>query len=137
MKYCRLISFVLFVACCILFVFMNKEYDGWLVVALNALIVAGMISLIVRIRNENKPQFLAKTETGMLVLNFITPVVVTGFAIYGLVTDDHSLKSEMWIYLAILFGNIYSVSNNLILYRLKKAYDSKNQRQPEEQGKED
>ena len=27
LKYCRLISYVLFVGCCILFVFMNKEYD--------------------------------------------------------------------------------------------------------------
>ena len=81
LKYCRLISFALFLICSTVFVFMNKEYDGWLAVALNALIIVGMVSLLVRIKNENKPQFLAKTEKGMLILNFITPVVVTGFAI--------------------------------------------------------
>lgn len=129
LKYCRLISFVLFVGCCILFVFMNKEYDGWLIVAINALIVAGLVSLVIRIKNENKPQFLAKTETGMLILNFITPVVVTGFAIYGLITDSNSLKSEIWVYMAIVLLNIYSASNNLILYKLKKAYDIENSKQ--------
>lgn len=129
LKYCRLISFMLFVATCILFVFMNKEYDGWLIVAINVLIVAGLVSLVIRIKNENKPQFLAKTETGMLILNFITPVVVTCFAIYGLITDSHSLKSEIWVYMAIVLLNIYSASNNLILYKLKKAYDIENSKQ--------
>ena len=126
LKYCRLISFVLFVVCCIFFVFMNKEYDGWLIVAINTLIVAGPVSLVIRIKNENKPQFLAKTENGMLILNFITPVVVTGFAIYGLITNSNSLKSEIWVYMAIVLINIYSASNNLILYKLKKAYDIEN-----------
>ena len=126
LKYCRLISFVLFVACCIFFVFMNKEYDGWLIVAINTLIVAGPVSLVIRIKNENKPQFLAKTETGMLILNFITPVVVTGFDIYELITNSNSLKSEIWVYMAIVLLNIYSASNNLILYKLKKAYDIEN-----------
>ena len=105
---------------------MNKEYDGWLIVAINTLIVAGPVSLVIRIKNENKPQFLAKTETGMLILNFITPVVVTGFAIYGLITNSNSLKSEIWVYMAIVLLNIYSASNNLILYKLKKAYDIEN-----------
>lgn len=126
LNYCRVISFVLFMVCCILFVFMNKEYDGWWVVAINILIVAGPVSLVLRMKNENKPQFLAKTETGMLVLNFIIPVIVTGFAIYGLTTDGHSLESEIWIFPVMLFGNIYSASNNMILYNLKKAYDTEN-----------
>lgn len=126
LKYCRLISFVLFVACYIVFIFMNKEYDGGLAMVLNALIIAGMLSLIVRIKNENKPQFLATTDKRLLIVNFITPVLITGFVIYRLITDGNSLKYDSWVYLAIVFGNIYSASNNLILYKLKNAYDAEN-----------
>ena len=128
LKYCRLISFVLFLICSVVFVFMNNEYDGWLALAIYFLIVAGIVSLVLRIKNENKPQYLAKTEKGMLVLNFITTVIITGFPIYGIVTDGNALKSEEWIYMAIIFGNIYSASNNMILYKLKKAYDVENSR---------
>lgn len=124
LKYCRLISFVLFVACCIGFVFMNKEYNGRLAVIVNCLIIAGIVSLMLRIKNENNPHFIAKTEKGMLILNFIIPVVITGFIIYGLITDGRSLKSEFWIYGALVFVNIYSVSNNIILYKLKKGVES-------------
>ncbi len=126
---CRLVSFVTMLAFLVVFFVyrgLDKGFDGFLATTVGLIIIFGSVSLYARIKNENNPAYLAKTEMGMLIANFIFPVLITAFSIVGF-----SWKMEgyfNWLYLALISGAVYSTVNNIILYKAKKAYDTENSR---------
>ena len=127
LKYCRTASFVPMMAFLIVFFVyrtLDKGFDGILATTFGVIIIFGSISLYTRIKNENDPAYLAKTEKGMIIANFVSIVLMTALSIVGFCWGPGGYFN--WLYLAIIAGVIYSTSNNIILYKAKKAYDSKN-----------
>ena len=127
LKYCRTASFVPMIAFLIVFFVyrtLDKGFDGILATTFGVIIIFGSVSLYTRIKNENDPAYLAKTEKGMIIANFVSIVLMTGLSIVGFCWGVGGYFN--WLYLAILAGIIYSTSNNIILYNAMKAYDSKN-----------
>ena len=127
LKYCRVASFVPMMAFLIVFFVyrtLDKGFDGILATTFGVIIIFGSVSLYTRIKNENDPAYLAKTEKGMIIANFISIVLMTALSIVGFCWGVGGYFN--WLYLAIISGVIYSTTNNIILYSAKKAYDSAN-----------
>ena len=127
LKICRVASFVPMMAFfAVFFVYrtLDKGFDGILATTFGVIIVFGSISLYTRIKNENDPAYLAKTEKGMIIANFVSIVLMTALSIVGFCWGVGGYFN--WLYLAIVAVVIYSTTNNIILYKAKKAYDNKN-----------
>ena len=127
LKYCRTASFLPMMAFLIVFFVyrtLDKGFDGILATTFGVIIIFGSVSLYTRIKNENDPAYLAKTEKGMIIANFVSIVLMTGLSIVGFCWGLGGYFN--WLYLAIIAGIIYSTTNNIILYKAKKAYDNKN-----------
>ena len=127
LKYCRTASFVPMMAFLIVFFVyrtLDKGFDGILATTFGVIIIFGSVSLYTRIKNENDPAYLAKTEKGMIIANFVSIVLMTGLSIAGFCWGVGGYFN--WLYLAIVAAVIYSTTNNIILYKAKKAYDNKN-----------
>ena len=127
LKYCRTASFVPMMAFLIVFFVyrtLDKGFDRILATTFGVIIIFGSVSLYTRIKNENDPAYLAKTEKGMIIANFVSIVLMTALSIVGFFWGVGGYFN--WLYLAIVAAVIYSTTNNIILYKAKKAYDNKN-----------
>ena len=127
LKYCRTASFLPMMAFLIVFFVyrsLDKGFDGILATTFGVIIIFGSVSLYTRIKNENDPAYLAKTEKGMIIANFVSIVLMTALSIVGFCWGVGGYFN--WLYLAIVAAVIYSTANNIILYKAKKAYESKN-----------
>ena len=116
LKYCRMASFVTMMAFLIVFFVyrtLDKGFDGILATTFGVIIVFGSISLYTRIKNENNPEYLAKTEKGMIIANFVSIVLMTALSIVGFCWGVGGYFN--WLYLAITAAVIYSTINNIIL----------------------
>ena len=126
LKICRVASFVPMMAFLIVFFVyrtLDKVFDGILATTFGVIIVFGSISLYTRVKNEHNPTYLAKTEKGMIIANFVSIALMTGLSIVGFCWGVGGYFN--WLYLAIIAAVIYSTTNNIILYKAKKAYDFK------------
>ena len=127
LKYCRIASFVPMMAFLIVFfvfITLEKGFDGILATTFGVIIIFGSVSLYTRIKNENDPAYLAKTEKGMIIANFVSIVLMTTLSIVGFCWGVGGYFN--WLYLAIVAAVIYSTTNNIMLYKSKKAFDAKN-----------
>ena len=127
LKICRTASFVPMMAFLIVFFVyrtLDKGFDGILATTFGVIIIFGSVSLYTRIKNENDPAYLAKTEKGMIIANFVSIVLMTALSIVGFCWGVGGYFN--WLYLAVIAAVIYSTTNNVILYKSKKAYDIEN-----------
>ena len=127
LKYCRTVSFVPMMAFLIVFFVyrtLDKGFDGILATTFGVIIIFGSVSLYTRIKNENDPAYLAKTENGMIIANFVSIVLMTALSIVGFCWGLGGYFN--WLYLAIVAAVIYSTTNNIILYKSKKTFDAEN-----------
>ena len=127
LKYCRTASFVPMMAFLIVFFVyrtLDKGFDGILATTFGVIIIFGSVSLYTRIKNENDPAYLAKTEKGMIIANFVSIVLMTSLSIVGFCWGLGGYFN--WLYLAIVAAVIYSTTNNIILYKSKKTFDAEN-----------
>ena len=127
LKYCRTASFVPMMAFLIVFFVyrtLDKGFDGILATTFGVIIIFGSVSLYTRIKNENDPAYLAKTENGMIIANFVSIVLMTALSIVGFCWGLGGYFN--WLYLAIVAAVIYSTTNNIILYKSKKTFDAEN-----------
>mgnify|MGYP003396921869 CR=1 FL=1 len=126
LKICRMASFVPMMAFFVVFFVcrtLDSGFDGFLATVFGVIIIFGSISFYARIKNENNPAYLAKTEKGMLIANFITPVLLA--ALYVVVGLSWEVRGYFtWLGMAVILGVVYSTADNIILYKAKKAYDT-------------
>ena len=116
LKYCRTASFVPMMAFLIVFFVyrtLDKGFDGILATTFGVIIIFGSVSLYIRTKNENNPAYLAKTEKGMIIANFVSIVLMTALSIVGFCCGVGGYFN--WLYLAITAAVIYSTINNIIL----------------------
>ena len=127
LKLCRIASFVPMMAFFVVFFVcrtLDTGFDGFLATVFGVIIIFGSISFYARIKNENNPEYLAKTEKGMIIANFVSIVLMTALSIVGFCWGVGGYFN--WLYLAIIAAVIYSTTNNIILYKSKKAFDAEN-----------
>lgn len=127
LKICRVTSFVPMMAFLIMFFVyrtLDKGFDGILATTFGLIFIFGPVSFYIRTKNENNPAYLAKTEKGMIIANFVSIVLMSCLSIVGFCWGVGGYFN--WLYLAIVAGIIYSTTNNIILYKSKKAYDTEN-----------
>lgn len=110
--------------CVFVYSTLDKGFDGILATTFGLIFIFGPVSFYTRIKNENNPAYLAKTENGMIIANFVSIVLMTALSIVGFCWGVGGYFT--WLYLAIVSAVIYSTTNNIILYKAKKAYDSEN-----------
>lgn len=129
LKICRLFSSVAFTICYLMFVIPKLVNNGpnLVLIASVVLLVIGLpISLITRIKKEKNPSYLAKTEMGMIYVEYIIPVLMVGLFLFGIIMEHVVGRDNLWLFMTALFGGIYAACNNTILYKSKKAYDIEN-----------
>lgn len=96
-------------------------YDWTMIAILALFLVIVPTGLIGNIKRENQPQTLTEYKKGYFIMTIVLAAIVTGLCITGLVAGFGS----PWMNLAFLFCTIYTLLNHMILYKAKKAYDSK------------
>lgn len=129
LKICRLVSSVALTICYMMFVIpklVNNDPNLVLIASVALLVIGLPISLIARMKNEKNPSYLAKTEMGMIYVEYIVPVLMIGFFIFGIIMEHVVGRDNIWLVMTALFAGIYSACNNTILYKAKKAYDAEN-----------
>ena len=127
LKICRVASFVPMMAFLIVFFVyrtLDNGFDGILATTFGLIFIFGPVSFYTCTKNENNPAYLAKTEKGMIIANFVSIVLMTALSIVGFCWGVGGYF--IWLYLAIIAAVIYSTTNNIILYKSKKAYDIEN-----------
>lgn len=124
LKICRLVSSVALTICYLMFAvpkLINNDPSWVLAVSIVFLLIGLPTSLIARIKNEKNPSYLAKTEMGMIYVEFIIPVLMIGIFIFGNIMKH--ILDDFWLIMSALFAGIYTACNNTILYKLKKEYE--------------
>ena len=127
LKICRMGSFVpmmVFLIVFFVYITLDKGFDGILATTFGLIFILGPVSFYIRTKNENNPAYLAKTEKGMIIANFVSILLMTALSIIGFCWGVGGYFN--WLYLAIIAAVIYSITNNIILYKAKKAYDTEN-----------
>ena len=97
-------------------------YDWAMIAVLILFLVVGPASLIGNIKREEHPQTLTEYKKGYVIMCVILFVIVLSLCATGLIAGLGSL----WLNLAFTFATLNHLFNAIILYKAKKAYDSKN-----------
>ncbi len=103
---------------------MNDSYYNWLtIIILFVFAVAGPLSLIARIKNENNPQYLASSSKGPMIAGMIANGILICLIIFWAIAD-YPVSGNRFLgwYLLMVFACLYSLFNNLILYKNKESY---------------
>ena len=104
-----------------------NETDDWImIVVLAVAFVALPINLMYYTKREKSSRYLVDTENGMLLLNVIVFGILLIMNGVGLVVVLVNGGGSCWGYLSWISVSLYIILNNIILYKAKKAYDSKN-----------
>ena len=126
LKLFRLLSMIAGLVCFMIYCLpeANGEtgYDWMMIAVLVLFMVIGPASLIGNIKREEHPQTLTEYKKGYVVMCVILFVIVLGLCAAGLIAG----LGTLWMNLAFTFATLYNLFNAIILYKAKKAYDSKN-----------
>lgn len=106
--------------------FFDIERDWYAIITLVIILFAFPTGLIVRIKNESSPAFLATTKKGMLIVHDILLVIVLGVFVFCFFDGIEMSKKGTCFLLGAFFMAIYQICGNIIVHKLKKAYDNKN-----------
>ena len=106
--------------------FLDSERDWYAIISLAIILFAFPTGLIVRIKNEDSPAFLATTKKGMLIIHDILLVIFLGVFVLCFFDGVKMSQKGTFFILGALFVVIYQICSNIIIHKLKKAYDSKN-----------
>ena len=126
LKVFRLLSMIAGLACFMIYCLPEANGEAgyaWMMIAVLVLfMVIGPASLIGNIKREEHPQTLTEYKKGYVIACVILFVIVLGLCTTGLIAGLGSL----WMNLAFTFATLNHLFNAIILYKAKKAYDSKN-----------
>lgn len=104
--------------------FLDNERDWYSIIALTIILFAFPTGLIVRMKNEDSPAFLATTKKGLLIVHNILLIIILGVFVLSLFDGiKMSLKGTYFI-LGASFIVIYQICSNIIIHKLKKALDN-------------
>ena len=106
--------------------FFDIERDWYAIISLVIILFAFPTGLIVHIKNESSPAFLATTKKGMLIVHDILLVIVLGVFVFCFFDGIEMSKKGTCFFLGAFFMAIYQICGNIIVHKLKKAYDSEN-----------
>ena len=126
LKLARLLSMIAGLACFMIYCLPETNcgagYDWAMIAVLILFLVVGPASLIGNIKREEHPQTLTEYKKGYFIMCVILFVIVLSLCATGLIAGLGSL----WINIAYTFATLNHLFNAIILYKAKKAYDSKN-----------
>ena len=126
LKLARLLSMITGLACFMIYCLPETNggagYDWAMIAVLILFLVVGPASLIGNIKREEQPQTLTEYKKGYVIMCVILFVIVLSLCATGIIAGLGSL----WMNLAFTFATLYNLFNAIILYKAKKAYDSKN-----------
>ena len=126
LKVFRLLSMIAGLACFMIYCLPETNggagYDWAMIAVLILFLVVGPASLIGNIKREEHPQTLTEYKKGYVIMCVILFVIVLSLCATGLIAGLGSL----WLNLAFTFATLNHLFNAIILYKAKKAYDSKN-----------
>ena len=126
LKLFRLLSMIAGLACFMIYCLpeanSGARYDWAMIAVLVLFLVVGPAILIGNIKREEHPQTLTEYKKGYVIACVILFVIVLGLCATGLIAE----LGTLWMNLAFTFATLYNLFNAIILYKVKKAYDSKN-----------
>jgi hypothetical protein len=126
LKLARLLSMIAGLACFMIYCLPETNcgagYDWAMIAVLILFLVVGPASLISNIKREEHPQTLTEYKKGYVIMCVILFVIVLSLCATALIARLGSL----WLNLAFTFATLNHLFNAIILYKAKKAYDSKN-----------
>lgn len=92
----------------------------WMMIALLAVCVVGIpVSYVLRIRKQQSEMYLSRAEKGMVIMYIVLWSVFTLYSAYLVISGSLKLTS-----LALLFVGLSAIIDYVILYRLKKQFDT-------------
>lgn len=104
--------------------FLDNERDWYSIISLTIILFAFPTGLIVRMKKEDSPAFLATTKKGLLIVHNILLIIILGVFVLSLFDGiKMSLKGTYFI-LGASFIVIYQICSNIIIHKLKKALDN-------------
>jgi len=104
--------------------FLDNERDWYSIISLTIILFAFPTGLIVRMKKEDSPAFLATTKKGRLIVHNILLIIILGVFVLSLFDGiKMSLKGTYFI-LGASFIVIYQICSNIIIHKLKKALDN-------------
>lgn len=101
------------------FVGIEEGYDWKMIAVLAFFLVFLPVALFARIKNEENPEYVAKSEKGMIITNLILwPILIAVFLCLAYIGQDLSQRFiyTVWGY---IFLSINQICNGIILYKAK------------------
>ena len=100
---------------------MVQGKPDWMMIALLAIcVIAIPISYLQRIKKQQSEMYLSRTEKGMIITYIVLWSIFTLISVYGLVTASSLRVSG----LALVFIGASAIIDYMILYRLKKDFET-------------
>ena len=100
-------------------VMVQGKPDWMMIVLLAICVIAIPISYVQRIKKQQSEMYLSRTEKGMIITYIVLWSIFTLISVYGLVTSSLRLSG-----LALVFIGAAAIIDYMILYRLKKDFET-------------
>lgn len=129
LKICRIGALIAALICLLLslvYHFFDNEHDWYAIISLVIILFAFPTGLIVRMKNEESPVFLSTTKKGMLIVHNILLVIILGVFVFCFFDGIKMSQKGTYFLLGAFFVATYQICSNIIIHKLKKAYDSEN-----------
>ena len=101
-------------------VMVQGKPDWMMIVLLAICVIAIPISYVQRIKKQQSEMYLSRAEKGMIITYIVLWSIFTLISVYGLVTTSSLRLSG----LALVFIGASAILNYIILYRLKKDFET-------------
>ena len=100
---------------------MVQGKPDWMMIVLFAIcVIAIPISYVQRIKKQQSEMYLSRAEKGMIIAYIVLWSIFTLISVYGLVTSSSLRLSG----LALVFIGVSAIIDYVILYRLKKDFET-------------
>jgi hypothetical protein len=100
-------------------VMVQGKPDWMMIVLLAICVIAIPISYVQRIKKQQSEMYLSRAEKGMIIAYIVLWSIFTLISVYGLVTSSLRLSG-----LALVFIGASAIIDYMILYRLKKDFET-------------
>ena len=101
-------------------VMVQGKPDWMMIVLLAICVIAIPISYVQRIKKQQSEMYLSRAEKGMIITYIVLWSIFTLISVYGLVTTSSLRLSG----LALVFIGASAIIDYMILYRLKKDFET-------------
>ena len=117
---------LLCLALSLIYNFIDDGRNWYVILFLGFFLISLPAGLIVRMKNEDNPAYIATTKKWLLIVHNLLLALFLGVCMVLFLDSTMTNQKGFYFILGAFFLSLYQICGNIIIYKAKKAYDSEN-----------